>query len=103
MIDLPAGPYGCILADPPWHFNAWYDGGWRTREDGSRYYEKSQRKAPSYHTMSTDDIAALPVADIAAKDAVLFLWGCWPMLPQALQVMAGWGFAYKSCAFAWVK
>jgi hypothetical protein len=33
---------------------------------------------------------------------VLFLWATVPMLPQALEVMEAWGFAYKS-HFAWVK
>jgi N6-adenosine-specific RNA methylase IME4 len=36
------------------------------------------------------------VGDIAAPDCVLFLWATAPMLPQALEVMAAWGFTYKS-------
>jgi len=53
--------------------------------------------------MSAADIAAMPVSEIAKDDAVLFLWGCWPMLDQALEVVRGWGFKYKSCAFVWMK
>jgi N6-adenosine-specific RNA methylase IME4 len=37
-----------------------------------------------------------------ADDCVLFLWATIPMLPQALEVMAAWGFTYKS-QFVWVK
>jgi N6-adenosine-specific RNA methylase IME4 len=53
-----------------------------------------------YPTMELDKICALPVP--AAADCVLFLWATVPMLPQALAVMAAWGFTYKS-AIAWVK
>jgi len=38
-----------------------------------------------------------------ADDSVLFLWTTDPLLPQALEVMAAWGFAYKTVAFTWVK
>lgn len=100
---LPRGHFGAILADPPWAFQAWYAGGWRTREDGSKYYSSSSPRAARYDTMAAGDIATMPVAELAASDAVLFLWGCWPTLPQALQVMSGWGFTYKSCAFVWTK
>ena len=56
-----------------------------------------------YPTMSIDDICALPVADIAAKDSVLFLWATFPMLPEALRVISAWGFKYKTVAFVWLK
>ena len=45
----------------------------------------------------------MPVADLAAPDCCLFLWATNPMLPQALDVMASWGFAYKTVAFCWAK
>jgi len=103
MTPLPTGKFGAILADPPWTFQAWHAGGWRVREDGTRYYSAASPKAAQYPTMSADDIAAMPIAGLAADNCVLFLWGCWPMLPQALQVIEGWGFAYKSCGFVWTK
>ena len=43
-----------------------------------------------------------PQDGIAADDCVLFLWATAPMMPQALEVMAAWGFEYKSQA-VWVK
>jgi N6-adenosine-specific RNA methylase IME4 len=55
-----------------------------------------------YPTSETDAICARPVGDIAADDCVLFLWATAPMLPDALRVMAAWGFAYKSHAI-WKK
>lgn len=55
-----------------------------------------------YATSELDVIKALDVPSIAAKDCVLWLWATVPMLPQALEVMAAWGFNYQS-QFAWNK
>jgi N6-adenosine-specific RNA methylase IME4 len=81
--------YGVIYADPPWRFEPY------SRETGM------DRAADNhYPTMTLDDIKALTVP--AAEDCVLFLWATVPMLPEALAVMAAWGFGYKS-HFVWVK
>lgn len=101
--DLPKGHFKAILADPPWAFQAWYSGGWRTRPDGTRYYSSASPRSARYDTMHVDDICAMPVADLAADDCVLFLWGCWPMLKEAIAVVDAWGFKHKSCAFVWMK
>jgi N6-adenosine-specific RNA methylase IME4 len=53
--------------------------------------------------MSVDEIAALPVASIAARDCRLFLWTPAQHLANALRVMGAWGFTYSSTAFVWVK
>jgi N6-adenosine-specific RNA methylase IME4 len=59
--------------------------------------------AKQYPTMSVAQLKALPVADIAAADSVLFLWATWPLLPEALEVIKSWSFRFVSCAFLWVK
>jgi N6-adenosine-specific RNA methylase IME4 len=46
--------------------------------------------------MSLEAICAMEVEQIAAPDAVLFLWTTAPMLPEAMQVMHAWGFTYKT-------
>ena len=90
-LALPTKRYGVILADPPWRFQVY------SRETGM------DRAADNhYPTSTTADIAMLPVSLIAAKDCVLFLWATAPMLPDALVVMAAWGFKYKSHV-VWVK
>lgn len=53
--------------------------------------------------MTTEEICALPVANLADDDAVLFLWSCWPVLPDSLKVIEAWGFEYKSLAWVWIK
>ena len=91
--------YGAILADPPWQFNSLWGG--RPKKIGGNY--PSRAIEAHYETMRTSDICALPIADMAAEDCVLFLWGCWPRMPDAIQVIDAWGFTYKTCAFCWVK
>lgn len=56
-----------------------------------------------YPTMTMDELCALPVADLAARDSALFMWATFPKLPEALQLMKAWGFTYRSVAFVWLK
>jgi len=82
---LPTKRYGVILADPEWRFEVY------SRETGM------DRSADNhYPTSATDAICQRDVKSIAADDCVLFLWATAPMLPDALKVMAAWGFTYKS-------
>lgn len=100
LADLPQGHFGCILADPPWRFETYNEQG-RGRSPDWRAFEGSPVK--HYPTMSREAIAAMPVADLAAPDAALFMWISWPMLVEAMELIEAWGFTYKTCAFAWVK
>ena len=52
--------------------------------------------------MSLDEIMSLPVKDIAADDAILFLWVTTPMLEKGLKVLNAWGFDYRT-SMVWVK
>ena len=87
--------YNIILADPPWHFQNY------AADAPGMIHTRSRGQNRHYPTMSMDDIFSLriPVAD----DAVLFLWSCWPILPESLHVITAWGFEYKSLAWVWVK
>ncbi len=53
--------------------------------------------------MELEQITALPVKELADKDAILFLWTTLPMIQEALQAIKAWGFEYKTTAFVWVK
>jgi N6-adenosine-specific RNA methylase IME4 len=77
--------YATILADPPWQF---------TNKTGKVAPE--HKRLSRYGTMKVADIAALPVQDIVAPTAHLYLWCPNAMLPDGLAVMAAWGFTYKS-------
>lgn len=81
--------YGVIYADPPWRFEPY------SRDTGM------DRAADNhYPTLTLDDIKAIKPP--AAKDAVLFMWATVPMLPDAIEVMRAWGFAYRSHCI-WLK
>jgi len=49
-----------------------------------------------YETLTTDDICALPVADVVKDPAHLYLRAPNALLPEGLAVMKAWGFDYKS-------
>ena len=86
----PAGGFGLIMADPPWSY--------------AMFSDKGYAKAPEaqYATMDLAEIKALPVEALAAPDCLLWLWAVNPQLPQALEVMAAWGFTF-STAGTWLK
>ena len=67
--------YGIIYADPPWHYD---------RKHGSGVAENH------YPTMSIEEICALPVSELAAKDSALFLWATFPQLNEAFRVIDAW-------------
>lgn len=79
-----------ILSDPPWDYKTWGPNGRHRSPD--RHYK----------VMQTQDIIDLKVSEVAEKHCILFLWALNPMLPQALEAMRSWGFAYKS-KIEWVK
>lgn len=83
--------FGAILADPPWTFV--------TRSQAG----KDRSAEMHYDCMSIPEIKALPVGDLAAKDATLFMWVTDPLIPLGLEVMEAWGFRYKTVAFNWAK
>lgn len=82
------GGFPIIYADPPWAYS-----------DRNCNGAAEQQ----YRTMPIDQIKALPVGDLAAKDAVLFMWGTYPLIADMLDLGKAWGFTYKSIAFQWVK
>lgn len=91
FVDLrPAGGADLIMADPPWSY--------------AMYSEAGYDKSPDahYQTMDLAAIKALPVEALAAPDALLWLWCVGPMMPQAFEVCAAWGFTFKTAGW-WVK
>lgn len=79
--------YGVVLADPPW-----------------RYSNSGISGAAENHypTMSTEELMALPVANMVKDDALLLMWATWPLLDTAFPIMESWGFTYKT-GLPWVK
>ena len=74
-----------ILADPPWQF-----------QNSTGKIAPEHKRLSRYATMTLKDIAGLPVAEVAADTAHLYLWIPNALLPEGLSVMKAWGFTYKS-------
>jgi site-specific DNA-methyltransferase (adenine-specific) len=91
--------YSIIYADPPWRFQNWSIGELAKR--GEKWARRNGRSP--YGVMNDQDIFNLPIASIAARDCVLFLWATYPKLETALHTVAAWGFQFKTVAFTWVK
>jgi N6-adenosine-specific RNA methylase IME4 len=76
-----------IYCDPPWQYE----------------FTASHAAAENhYRTMPIDDIVALPVAELASRNAHLHLWATSSFLREAFTIMDAWGFTYKS-GLVWIK
>jgi N6-adenosine-specific RNA methylase IME4 len=85
------GGFSTVLADPPWRFSN------RTGKVAPEH-----RRLDRYSTMSLEAIKALPIKDVAARNAHLYLWVPNALLPEGLDVMSAWGFRYVS-NIIWAK
>jgi len=86
LIQFAAGRrFKTILADPPWQF---------TNRTGKMAPE--HKRLARYGTMKLDQIASLPIEQISAPTAHLYLWCPNALLPDGLAIMGAWGFTYKS-------
>jgi len=84
-VTVAGRKFATILADPPWRF-----------QNRTGKMAPEHGRLARYATMDLDAIKHLPVADVAADPAHLYLWVPNALLPEGLAVMAAWGFAYKS-------
>jgi len=81
-----------ILADPPWSFDNYgmaKHGAMRAHYDG----------------LTVPELCALPVGEVAAKNALCFLWSTGPKEAEGahVEVLRAWGFRPVTCVFTWVK
>jgi N6-adenosine-specific RNA methylase IME4 len=85
------GPYELFHVDPPWKFKDSANSGKR----GAVH---------KYPVMTVPELCALPVGDLAAKNALLAMWTVPTMPEEALCVMRAWGFRFVTLkGFTWVK
>lgn len=83
--------FGTILADPPWRFSN------RTGKMAPEH-----RRLSRYTTMSFEEIAELPVAQLALPKSHLYLWVPNALILEGLEIMKRWGFTYKT-NLVWYK
>lgn len=83
--------FGAILIDPPWRFLN------RTGKVAPEH-----RRLARYTTMSTDELAGLPVGDLAQSASHIYLWCPNALLADGLRLLEAWGFTYKT-NLVWYK
>ncbi len=76
---------GTILADPPWQF---------TNRTGKVAPE--HKRLSRYATLTLKEIQEIPVSIACAEQCHLYLWVPNALLREGLDVMASWGFTYKT-------
>ncbi|ABM40678.1 MT-A70 family protein [Acidovorax sp. JS42] len=77
--------FSTVLADPPWQF-----------QNRTGKMAPEHKRLNRYGTMDLDAIKALPVAEVCADTAHLYLWVPNALLPDGIEVLRAWGFQYKS-------
>jgi hypothetical protein len=81
---LPMGTrYQTLVIDPPWDYE---------REG----FKNRMILKPPFATSSLDQIAELPVGDLADRDAHLYLWITNLFLPRGFELLEGWGSATRA-------
>lgn len=88
--DLLPHSYDCMMIDPAWQ---------------QRFYSAAgEKKAPQAHYKTTpfEEIATLPVLDLAAPNCLIWVWAINPMLDKAIEAVKRWGFEFKT-AGSWEK
>ena len=87
--------YRTIVVDPPWPQNA--GPGFDGRAHDSRVKRNvgtrtnSRTRPLPYQTMSVEQIAALPVREVADDDAHLYLWLTNRHVPNGYEIAQAWG------------
>ena len=96
-------PYSTIVADPPWRY--------RVSRMTVRTGDRRNGAEDHYSTMAIDELAGLPVADLASPNAHLYMWVTNPKLYgdrgarrslNPCDVMEAWGFTYIT-TLTWLK
>ena len=89
--DAPTGRYRCLVIDPPWPIEKLI----RVADPNDLTFD--------YPSMTLDEIAALPIADLADESGChVYLWTTHKHLPDALALFDCWGVRYQ-CLMTWVK
>ena len=89
--EIPSDKYRVIYADPPWKYGD-------TRDS----LPGTTGATAHYPCMSIPELCALPIAELADENAVLFLWVTSPLLAECWPVIKAWGFSYRT-SMVWNK
>lgn len=91
-VPLPEGRFRTLVIDPPWPM-----------AKIERTERPHQARELDYPDMSLDEIAALPIGELAHADGChVYLWVTHRFLPAGLALFERWGVRYQ-CLLTWVK
>lgn len=87
----PAGGFRVVSVDFPWRWE--------------NYSEKGNAKSATAQsdTMTIEEIKQTPIDLLVAKDAVMFMWVTWPLMPYWNEVITALGFEFAGLAWEWIK
>lgn len=80
-----------IVADPPWDVGR-----------GPEWSSNGKSRPLTYPTMTLEDIASLPVKELADDGAHLYLWTINKYIEQTYSIVRDWGFS-PSTLLTWCK
>ena len=102
--------YRTIVADPPWRYTK--DVGALRAQRGQQPDGRGAQAEDHYSTLTTEEIAAIPIASMVEDNAHLYLWVTNPLLTDQRPDIKGrltgpdiaraWGFEPKSM-LTWLK
>lgn len=85
--SVPVRP-AIVYCDPPWAYST------KVHTMGTHQL---------YDSMTDAELAALPVAGLAAEDAALLMWVTLPKLDAAHRIIEAWGFEFRAVFLVWNK
>lgn len=100
---LPSGPFATIVADPPWDYSRKLSAGGTSGYSPVHPSRGGNRGAANhYSTLSLNNLAELPVEQVAADQAHLYLWTTGAFMVEAHTLAQVWGFQPKG-VIPWIK
>lgn len=102
--------FRCIVADPPWKVHMGGPNGATRTKRGivkpGKWNDPAQASSEidplQYPTMTIDEICALPVVEVVADKAHLYLWTINRYIESSYRVARAWGFVPATMLY-WLK
>lgn len=91
--------YNVIYVDPPWKIKAGRP--LQGYEKGKFIPTSNRSRNTEYPSMTVEEMKTMPIKDIAAPNAHLYMWATNSHLPSAFEIKS-WGFEY-STTIVWAK
>lgn len=100
---LPPGPFSTIVADPPWDYSRKLSAGGTSGFSPVHPSRGGNRGAANhYSTLTIDELKDLPVEEVVADQAHLYLWTTSAFVVEAHELAEAWGFSPK-VVVPWIK